>query len=536
MLITGVRTLTQALAAPALSSSVAGSIATLNWSAPNPTGQSVIAGYRVLKSATLGGIYTQVGSNLAANVLTLADTLSGTAFYKVEAFDQFVTGNRSAGQQCVPVTGQRLNFNPSIAYWQLDRNASYQTNFNRMASLKAACPPTRGFEITLTWAAVENPALVGGAAQYDGSWATGDQALINNQRGFKLIDSFIAGAAVLGCQCCIVIRGLGGHSNGGDMSSTNYPSSAAPDYTKSSAYGNVTPATNGQWGSLWVNCYGTPNPNVGSNGVQFQWYIRWWDTRVTALLKAYGAAFGAQYNSNPHVEWFSFAADEMTISDATGYSDSQAINSLTGSTGLLASLRASMPQIPVRVYYNYFDLLATMDTLLAEAVLRDCSVGGPDTCVDKPVVSADPAKNSDGRFRSITALWRWLRLTASAGNGGVTDVNAPIYAGQGDYICEVENEDLAYDTLTNTIISSDGRALGDGIPFNIVATANSLGACRMCWVDNVADGPSTNRTNTAHPNLCDWLSSAAQGGNVNVNGAVAGISLTNTTYPPTWPQ
>jgi len=43
MQITAVRTLTTALAAPALSSSVSGSTATLNWTAPSPTGQSVIA-------------------------------------------------------------------------------------------------------------------------------------------------------------------------------------------------------------------------------------------------------------------------------------------------------------------------------------------------------------------------------------------------------------------------------------------------------------------------------------------------------------
>ena len=112
MQITAVRTLTTALAAPALSSSVAGSTATLTWVPPAPTGQSIIAGYRVYRSSSLNGTYTQVGGSLPANQLSLTDSLPGTQFYKVEAFDQFVTGGRSAGVQCNPVSGTRRKWTP----------------------------------------------------------------------------------------------------------------------------------------------------------------------------------------------------------------------------------------------------------------------------------------------------------------------------------------------------------------------------------------------------------------------------------------
>lgn len=111
MQITAVRTLTSALAAPALSSAIAGSTATLTWSAPIPTGQSVIAGYRVYKSATLAGTYTQVGGALPPNQLTLSDSLSGSQFYKVESFDQFTAGIRSPGLQCVPQTAGTVRNN-----------------------------------------------------------------------------------------------------------------------------------------------------------------------------------------------------------------------------------------------------------------------------------------------------------------------------------------------------------------------------------------------------------------------------------------
>jgi hypothetical protein len=112
MLITGVRTLTTAPAAPALSSSVSGSTASLSWTPPTLTGQSVIAGYRVYKASAIGGPYVQVGGTLPAGQTSVTDSLSAPSFYQVEAFDQFVTGNRSQGVQCIPASTTRRKWNP----------------------------------------------------------------------------------------------------------------------------------------------------------------------------------------------------------------------------------------------------------------------------------------------------------------------------------------------------------------------------------------------------------------------------------------
>lgn len=530
MIITGVRTLTSALSAPALTTSVSGTTATLNWTAPTPTGQSVIAGYRVYKASAIGGPYTQVGSNLSANQLSLTDTLAATSFYKVEAFDQFTTGNRSGAQQCAPSTGQRFKWHPSPAYWMLDYNSSYSTQFSRLAALKAACPQTAGVDIQIPWASLENPALVGGAAQYDGSWATGDQTVISNQRGFRLIDSFLAEAQRLGIQIALHIRCIGGASSPGTQSSTSYPTSFAPAYTSSTAYGTNTAATDGQWGAIWVNA-----PTTTANQVRFSHYIRWWDSRVTALLKAFGAAYGARYDSHPNLEMVGWGADENVVDPFTGCTDAGQIATLLGNNGLLASWRASFPTTLCRLWANYYQSISTMDTFLAEAVARDWSVGGPDTCNDAPVVSADPALNSDGRYRSIAAAFRWLGLTAAPGDGGVRDNTAPIYAGTGHAVCQIEWEDTSYDAVSGTIIANS-RALGDGILLHIAQQANRLQATHWFWADNQFSGRNAVRTNTAHPNLCDFVSSVAQGGNVNVNGVTAGVGLANSTYPPTFPQ
>lgn len=99
MLMTAVRTLTSVLNAPAIQAAVTGSVATLSWTPPVPTGQSVIAGYRLYKAALAAGPFTLVTTTGATS---FPDTLSGPQFYRVEAFDQFQTGNSSTAVPCSP--------------------------------------------------------------------------------------------------------------------------------------------------------------------------------------------------------------------------------------------------------------------------------------------------------------------------------------------------------------------------------------------------------------------------------------------------
>lgn len=111
MQITAVRTLTAKLAAPAFQGSVNGTTANLSWTAPVSSGQSVLAGYRVYRSSALTGPYTLLTS-LSPSQLSLTDSLPGTQFYQVEAYDQYVTGTRSSSVQCVP-QNQTIIFQPN---------------------------------------------------------------------------------------------------------------------------------------------------------------------------------------------------------------------------------------------------------------------------------------------------------------------------------------------------------------------------------------------------------------------------------------
>lgn len=99
MQITGVRTLTQALAAPVLQASVTGTTSTLTWAAPVTSGQSVIAGYRLRRSALSSGPYTLLQD---ATLTSFSEVLpSGTYFYTIEAYDQFQTGRVSSAKSVV---------------------------------------------------------------------------------------------------------------------------------------------------------------------------------------------------------------------------------------------------------------------------------------------------------------------------------------------------------------------------------------------------------------------------------------------------
>jgi hypothetical protein len=161
MQITAVRTLTTALAAPNLSSQVAGTTATLNWTPPTPTGQSVIAGYRVYKASAVGGPYAQVGASLPSNQLSITDSLSATSFYQVEAFDQFATGNRSAGVRCNPVTAGAARIHPGAGF-NLD-NPFYPGNqqgiINSTANTITAATGFNRMTVNFTWANISDPTL-----------------------------------------------------------------------------------------------------------------------------------------------------------------------------------------------------------------------------------------------------------------------------------------------------------------------------------------------------------------------------------------
>lgn len=167
MQLTAVRTLTTTLAAPTLTGIVSGSTATLNWTAPVPTGQSVIAGYRLYKGATAGTANTLVGTFTAR---TTTDTLPGTQFYRVEAFDQFQTGTSSSPISCAPITGQLVKHHPGFYG---DANTVISGTSDPIArvgfemDICCATPGCLGYCVFMTWGAFETAQDVYAIAKLD---------------------------------------------------------------------------------------------------------------------------------------------------------------------------------------------------------------------------------------------------------------------------------------------------------------------------------------------------------------------------------
>jgi hypothetical protein len=407
----------------------------------------------------------------------------------------------------------KFKFNPSVFYIELDQNTSFSTQLARMKSLKAANPQLRGVQVFWNWAALENPALVGGAAQYDGSW--GSQTNVDQMGGFKLVQTFLDAAAAIGVQFMLHNYSYLGASAAGAQS-TSFPSAFAPAYLAGSAYGPNTASSNGIFGGVWINSY-TGN-TVGKAG-----YYRYWVPAVMTRLIALATAYGNHFDSHPNLESTSWL-DESAIDPQTSYSDAGAIGTMIGPGNYFQAIRAAWPTTQLRWLGNYLQSLGAIDQFLAAAFASKWNTGGPDT-----------ANESGPQFRSVDADWRARGLTAALGNGGVPASGVPNYTtmGAGNHR-QVEGEDLSYDIVTNTTIGNT-RHIGDGVCAHIVAQANLMKATHMVWFDNTFTGPNRNRTNTAHPNLLDFLSSAAQGGNVAVNGVTAGIALTTTTYPSSWP-
>lgn len=482
----------------------------------------------MIAAVNYGGFLTSqsAGNNATATIeeisitsgISLTATINATSPVSIQLRSVDVAGNTSALStviQGVPkaAASGAVKFNPSVAYFYIDQNQSRSAQLARMQALKAANPWIRGFQVFWTWADLENPALVGGAAQYDGSWAS--QTDVNSMKGFKLMDTFVNACAAMGCQFALHIYSYGGASAAGAQS-TSFPASFAPAYlagSPTSPYGPNTASSNGIHGGVWINSY-------AGNAVGVARYYRYWVPAVMQRITAWSTAYGNKYDSNQNVEVVSFL-DETAMSTQTSYSDSGAASTMQGSGGYFQAGNAAWPHTQRRVWANYVgSSVPAMDALLASAYANKWAIGGPDT-----------ANESGASFRAITADWRFRGLTSALGNGGVRDPTVPDYRTLGaSNMREVEPEDLTANTPPGT------RSLGDGIPAHIVAQANLMAATHMFWYDNRFAGPDTNRTDKPSPNLLDFIHSALLGGNVAVNGVTAGISLTNTTLPSSLAQ
>jgi hypothetical protein len=472
------------------------------------------ATYNFESAASVGGPFTSLINQPANQYTDISLSPSTTRFYRVRMqFRQPQQGGLFTGYSTVasattaamplpPPTGK---IKPFSGHWiYIDQGISFDAQFARMQFLIGRCPHVVGYQFLWKWANLENPNVPG---DYSGNWAPAGQA------GFQLVKRFADAAAAAGKKIHVNNFSYGGNVGAPNSAGTNFLADQMPNYmagSPTSPYGPNTAASNGINGALWQNCYPQTFSNVRS-------FMRFWVPAVQARLFALSGGLAAQFDTHPGFGAWSPLSESALPLSGISYSQAAGNAFALGPNGCFAVMRQQWPNTPLRFWANFLDTYDSMSTWTNEAVKYKWIVGGPDT-----LNSPFDVHNANTGTRLITSDQVWQgRNSDNSVNPNYTN-----WVNQGAWGADVEPLDL--DT------SHD-----DGVNLHHVMHANKLGGMALFWYDlrwNSSNStPPQNRTDTPSPNLLDWIESCAQGGNVNVNGAVAGIRLTNDTlYPPTW--
>lgn len=434
--------------------------------------------------------------------LTNPATNPGSGTLQVVATDGIttVTFPVQAWSVLAIVQSHTIKFNPG-AYIYLDRNTSWDQQIARTA---AYVPHTSvaGFQVITFWAQWENPNVPG---DYSGGWDT------SGNSGFKGMDKMLAALSAYSRPMRLMWH-LSTYGFAGSNQPASFPSNFMPTYLGGATYGPNTPATNGIVGGAWVNAY--------NSGVNVASYARYWTAPVMGRLIALIQAYGARYNSHPLFEMASFIG-ESTTPLTTGYTDDSAFAQLSGANNYFQASRTAWPNTQLRFWGNYLQDPSKCKEFIDAAVASFFTLGGPD-CVNET--------GSNTRIFPFNLAYRGINPVT-----GVLDNTYTNYVGKGCYVSEFEpDEEMPRSGAAGPATFGDNN-WSDYINFS----ANLQLSSYTTWFDNTYGGNNDKRfggyltSQPTHPNAIDYIDSLYNGG--TVNGATAGTTVTNRTYPSLWP-
>lgn len=376
MQLTAVRTLTTILDAPQLSSTTAGSTITLTWSPPQPKGQSIIAGFRLYKAASPTGPFTVLTTTLPG-AASFPDTL-GTSiqYYRIEAFDQYQTGNSSPVIGVAPALSAAVKWNPNHYVWfdTTDVNTGIARMISAHATLKNN-PNVIGYKLYAKW------------SQLEGATA-GD---------YSPLDSVISQVrAALGTSGKHWVLGVFDRIFGSTGAGGTFSGSAYPAYAVAAGYAVVSDASTSVGGvANMVNFGSLP---------------------AMARLVSLAQAVAARLDSDPNFECFD-PMGETSITPAGPWhtiSSSGPTATITNAqfrdavVTLMAGASAAFPHTLVRLQTNFVpsnDNTIFKDWYDNLLPLGNVAFGGPD-----PPLTSATGYTSDARY--------WMGTLAP----GVTDL------------------------------------------------------------------------------------------------------------------
>ena len=393
---------------------------------------------------------------------------------------------------------QRIKSNFGL-YIYLDRNMSTASKQGRMDYFGTKTA-VKGFQDVAFWSKFENPNLVGGAAQYDGSWDS------SGNSGFAYVDAMLAKCAAMSPPRHWMMH-LSTYGFAGSGKPTTFPSSFMPTYLGGSTYGANTAASNGLFGGAWINCY--------ASGLSVAYFARFWNAAVMDRLIALMQAYGARYDGHPLFEMVS-CINESTTPTQTGYTDAAAI---TQYLRYFPAGYAAFPTTQRRFWGNYLQDSANCKQLIDAAIASYWAIGGPD-CVNET--------GTNPRAFPFNRAYRGINPVTLAVDPTYTN-----YVGKGVWVAEFEPDEM---------MPRSGAAgpatFGSNNWTDYVAQALQQGTQYTTCFDNTYGGNNDKRMLTSpsgsHPDALDYFTSvfAANGG--NVNGAQANITL--PMFPPLlWP-
>lgn len=322
-----------------------------------------------------------------------------------------------------------------------------------------------------TWAQLENPQLVGGAAQYDGSWDA------NGNSGFKGIDKLIAG---LPAGTKVKVYFYNSSTSGG----TTFPSGLAPAYLNSTTYGQISGIFYG--GCVRDSVHVDASGNKSSKGS----IVRYWAAPVMARLTALLQAYGAKYNGNSQF-YLMDPFSEITGITWADYSDNTFIASLN-STNIAQLARAAFPNTMLRVMPTYIGNYSNYKTILDIFKAAHWCVGEFDS-----TNRTDPAGGNRARDVAGAKAFRGISPITNLPDSNLTD-----YRNTWDYHCQICGDELGPRSNAATL----PPAYGTGVMSDIWGGIAIMNASHVDVLNDSWTGPPQNKIGTGyHPDLVDSI-------------------------------